>query len=363
MLGAVGELVLTDALLQIQPVARGAVVGSIRYNFPFAMVVGFYLAAAQVAGSYFGFPIDIQMYNRIFFVFLPFLLFMTMAGATLLLLYRDRPTRPLAHLFQVVKSGRWQIFTRLVFAIPPLILIPPFFSSFTSVKMGISTIVPFYADPFLISADRLLHGRDVWLILQPLLGYPKLTATIDFLYGLWHWITMSTLIYAIFMRSDDGLRSRYLFALACTWVLLGSLVATLFSSVGPCFYETFYGNKIFAAHTLYIESAAPLSLLASSYATQQVLIAGFYDTGIDPVGGGISAFPSLHVAIAFLNVLFVWHLHRIWRWLAMAFLGCVLVGSVHLGWHYAVDGYVSIIMVALIWWASGCVVRAIRPTS
>jgi hypothetical protein len=78
-----------------------------------------------------------------------------------------------------------------------------------------------------------------------------------------------------------------------------------------------------------------------------------YATGEGAVGTGISAMPSLHVAIVTLCAISSWYLS--WRvGLAMTFYAVViLAGSVHLGWHYAVDGYASIIGVAVIWYAVG----------
>ncbi len=71
---------------------------------------------------------------------------------------------------------------------------------------------------------------------------------------------------------------------------------------------------------------------------------------------GISAMPSLHVATPVLFSLLGWRAHR---WLGVAYTAyavIVLLGSVHLGWHYAVDGYASIILVPVIWKASGAAV-------
>ena len=77
----------------------------------------------------------------------------------------------------------------------------------------------------------------------------------------------------------------------------------------------------------------------------------FYQERSVGVGSGISAFPSLHVAIAMLNALFVHELFgRLGRFLAWSYLAFTMFGSVYLGWHYAVDGYASIVLVIIIYW-------------
>jgi membrane-associated phospholipid phosphatase len=67
--------------------------------------------------------------------------------------------------------------------------------------------------------------------------------------------------------------------------------------------------------------------------------------------GGISAMPSIHLAMATLFALLAFSVRR---WLGIVFIGYVLViqiGSVILGWHYAVDGYAGILLALLIWYA------------
>jgi hypothetical protein len=38
----------------------------------------------------------------------------------------------------------------------------------------------------------------------------------------------------------------------------------------------------------------------------------------------------------------------------------IFLASVHLGWHYAIDGYVSVLVVPLVWWVAGRLVHASR---
>lgn len=66
-------------------------------------------------------------------------------------------------------------------------------------------------------------------------------------------------------------------------------------------------------------------------------------------GSGISAFPSVHVAIAALLALYGWERGPLWAALSGAYCLIILFLSVYLGWHYAVDGYFSILALWLMW--------------
>ena len=88
-------------------------------------------------------------------------------------------------------------------------------------------------------------------------------------------------------------------------------------------------------------------------AEAQTFFAGYlldnYNAGTPALGTGISAMPSMHVAIATLNALM---LSSLGRWQAVAgwaFAAIILFGSVYTGWHYAIDGYVSMLVVGVIW--------------
>ena len=74
-------------------------------------------------------------------------------------------------------------------------------------------------------------------------------------------------------------------------------------------------------------------------------------------GTGISAMPSLHVAIATLCALFAWRCGPRAGMLMSVYAAIIFLASIHLGWHYAIDGYVSIVSTVLLWGAVGWALR------
>lgn len=238
---------------------------------------------------------------------------------------------------------------RLAMALLPLLLIPLFSSTFTSFKNAIPQIQPFGYDQLFMELDRALHfGWHPWELLQPLLGFPVVTSIISYLYNLWLPLMYLILCWQIFSLKQPRLRLQYLLCFVLAWSLLGNLLAVIFSSAGPCYYsQVVAGPDPYAPLMDYLHSAAELapnwSLEAQAY-----LWENYQTTGV-AVGGGISAMPSLHLAIATLQALLGWQLSRRLGWLLSAYTGVILIGSVHLGWHYAVDGYLSILLTLLLW--------------
>jgi membrane-associated phospholipid phosphatase len=76
---------------------------------------------------------------------------------------------------------------------------------------------------------------------------------------------------------------------------------------------------------------------------------------------GISAFPSMHVAMAVLFALYATRRSRLVGLLMWAFAAIIMVGSVILGWHYAVDGYASVLISIAIWKACGHFLARFAP--
>jgi membrane-associated phospholipid phosphatase len=80
---------------------------------------------------------------------------------------------------------------------------------------------------------------------------------------------------------------------------------------------------------------------------QQMLWEGYVNPEASPVG--ISAFPSLHIAISVTCACLGFAFSRVIGVVLTVFAAGIFVGSVHLGWHYAVDGYAGAVVAWACW--------------
>jgi hypothetical protein len=242
-------------------------------------------------------------------------------------------------------------------ALLPIILLPVFTTAFTSFKLSIPALIPFAWDQALMEADKALHfGRHPWEWLQPVFGHPALTSLISYFYNLWAPLMMFVFYWQMFSLRNRPLRMQFMLSYVFAWAILGSLVALAFSSAGPCFYgDIVDGPNPYAGLMSYLNHADG-SVKIWSLEAQSYLWENYLDKDAK-IGGGISAFPSLHLCITTLIFLLCREIDRRLAWLSGAYVVIILIGSVHLAWHYALDGYLGILGAVLSWHLAGKLLR------
>ncbi len=273
---------------------------------------------------------------------LPLILAFGLCGAAVL----ARPRAPIGYLRALLRRrGLGAAVTLLVFCIG--------ITAFSTFKHHLPAWVPFFADRPLADLDEALHFGQPWRWAHDV-APEGAGAVLAVLYGpVWFAQFFGFVVLAAFL-TRDALRARYLIALVGTLVLLGTLGRIAGASAGPIFYDRMQDSSRFAdlAAALSATRHGQAMLAASDY------LYASYRSDSAVFGSGISAMPSIHVALAVLNALFLRALNPRLAPVGVAFAAMILFGSVYFGWHYALDGYASIIGVALIWYGAGRLARA-----
>ncbi len=233
------------------------------------------------------------------------------------------------------------------------LLAPLFKSAFASFKQTIPLIHPFSWDVSLMKLDYALHlGHHPWELFEWLLAYPWAVRAIDFLYVLWFLLLAASCLWAAW-SSRRRLRRRFLISTLLVWSVLGSGLGTVFSSAGPCYYSRVVPSGDSPYEPL-MARLAEVHKQNSLYAVanQEGLWEAYRQERWMPFGG-ISAMPSIHLAMA---MLFAFLAFKVRKWLGILAIGYLIIiqtGAVVLGWHYAVDGYAGMILAGVIWRAVG----------
>jgi len=240
-------------------------------------------------------------------------------------------------------------------------LLPIWFHVFVRFKVAIPEVRPFSLDVLFMDIDRIVHfGVHPWIALQPLLGNPVMTQFIDLVYYLWFPAVWMTFIWQALHGSRDELRSQFVLAFGLCWILLGTVAATLLSSAGPIFFaEIAQGPDPYEPLMAYLREVNAETPLGT-FRTREALWNTY--VGLPSDVAGISAMPSLHIAMVVLMTLLGFRV-RPGLGIAFSVFGAfIFIGSIHLAWHYAIDGYVAAIGTILIWKLSGWIVRRWRDT-
>ena len=276
------------------------------------------------------------------------LLYLIPLGAFYLLLYHRLAARsPDGRKVRGLRDGwraAWQELRNGAFSGPRLsflavaaVSLALFFNAFTAWKTMIPAVHPFSQDLLLEHVDALLHGGAPYRLVNwlPLVPIDRI-----YFFG-WGEVLMLALV-VLAWRAE----TRILLALALTWIVLGTVVAMAVSSAGPPYFLALTGSHEYADLFAHLADAKGGPLLAPQI---QHNLWSIYRSGTMAAGSGISAFPSMHVAVPALLAFATWRRSRTLSLVLAAFTAVVLLSSVALGWHYAVDGYASIIGAGAIW--------------
>lgn len=302
--------------------------------------------------------IMLNVYTDKFILTIFLYIFSFVIGHSIYVMLFIRPDRLFRFILNDLRSNYFTS-KRILYAIPVIVLFQLFSSAYTSLKSMIPVINPYSWDSTFIRLDSFIHfGYHPWQLLQPMLGYPLITYIINFMYNLWYFIVIFFVCYQIFSLKDPKLRMQFLLAMVGVWSILGGLLASCFSSVGPCFYGNLTGHhEAYGPLMQYLYSANEKYNIYS-LSTQEYLWSHFINNKM-AFGSGISAMPSMHVAKIFLITLLAWRKNRTLGIVFTVYTLFILMGSVHLAWHYAVDGYLSIFLTLIVWHVAGMIARCI----
>ena len=314
-----------------------------------------YFCIALVVTIHLGKPFGFSAWpylEMIFTLMVPLTFMASLIGVFFYMALIKRPknlTRAFIDFYKpfIINPNRWAK------AIPAIGIMMLGFMAFTEMKSVIPLLNPYGWDVAFMELDRVLHfGKDPWRLLQPLFGSAAPTLILNFVYNLWFFVMFGFWLASGWTQNDNGWERQFLLSFIWCWIIGGTILATLFSSMGPAFYDLI--------DPLNNPYDAQMSFLQSIHAQNEVLALGTQDIlregYLNPESGGlsgISAMPSMHNATSTLFMLAAYRIHKLFGLVMLAFLSCIIIGSFHLAWHYAVDAYAGILIAVIMWKLSG----------
>ncbi len=245
---------------------------------------------------------------------------------------------------------------------PPM-LFAMLMTTFNAFKQQVLGPQGFHYDVMFADWDKALFlGHDPWTVTHAIFNQPWMTAAMDAAYHGW-FVPMSIGVAACAFLPDTTfrLRTQYLLTYIGIWIFIGSFLAILTPSAGPCFYNDYVGHS-----QSFADLMTRLQSQASGYGAEDLgfimsqghLRAAHGSLDLMP-GGGISAMPSVHNGLSALFAIAGFRIGRKTGWVMTGYAVLIWIASIHLGWHYALDGIVAAAVTVGLWKAAGWLVNRI----
>lgn len=316
-------------------------------NLLILFVMFHFLAAILVAnltGAAFD-PGMAQTLAMLFTILLPWFGVILVVRHFILLAVYIRPEKPISHFLKDLKSVLTDV-DRIANGILSLMLMTLFVGTFSYFKSIIPFFNPFEWDVAFAEIDRVLHGgTNPYELLRPLLGFPIAITALNAIYHLWLFLVYFIVFLACFSIRRQKSSAIFLFAFVLIFAIGGNLLATVFSSAGPVYYERLGLGADFAPLMSMLDQFSQ-SMPVWALDVQETLWQSHQNAG--PISG-ISAMPSIHVASSTLLTIYGFQYAKWTGALLALFTCCIMIGSVLLGWHYAIDGYFGSALAIICW--------------
>jgi hypothetical protein len=281
-----------------------------------------------------------------------------LAGYSMLALWAGLGVCAVAQFIALFTPGKWRPDLRAGWLLVAMLLSGLTLPLFQVFKQLILPIRGFPFDPIVAKAENLLlFGHDGWEVTHTLFGNVAMTRYFDTAYALWLPLMFAFPPVIVMAFSNVRLRARLLGCWLASWVLIASVGAWIFGSAGPCYYNALVGPHAGFANldkqlTAIGDAARDQGHSIAAIDFQHMLLRQLQDGAFVPAGG-ISAMPSMHVAMATLFAMTAFRYARPLGWVFAIYAASIWVGSVHLGWHYALDGVLGAAMMVGLWKLSG----------
>ncbi len=269
-----------------------------------------------------------------------------------------------AQLIALARPGGWRMRGRAVWLLTTMLMTGTTMATFQLFKQAILPARGFPFDPAIARLERtLLLGSDGWQITHRLFGTFEAALIFDRCYAIWLPMMFTFPFLAVVAVREDRMRARILACWFASWLLIATLAAWLFASAGPVYYVALVGPdagfETLGRSLAMIDSQAKASGVGVGFPDFQTMLLTEWHQGSFTAAGGISAMPSMHVAMATLLALGTFRMWKPLGWAMCIYAVAIWLGSVHLGWHYALDGIVGAGMMYMLWRATGWLVAKV----